>query len=254
MFLQEKVWTSTTGIPKWNQSPIDLNSMYTIHHNFPILVLQGHLACKGPAKMINTGNTVKIEFIGNRVATLKGGPLNDEYQFSDLQFRWGSTNAFGAEHSINSVWFSMEAQAIHWNKRYGSIDKCYEKPDGIAIIAFLFQVIGCPGMPDNPNFLQITDNLNYIKLANKYTILRPDCLKWIAEAISKPGYYTYTGSLTTYPYSECVTWIVIPCPIVISARQADAFRRLYNNKTELITHNFRSQQKIHDRKIFYAIG
>lgn len=34
----------------------------------------------------------------------------------------------------------MEAQAVHWNTSYGSLDKCYERENGIAIVAFLFQV------------------------------------------------------------------------------------------------------------------
>lgn len=107
------------------------------------------------------------------------------------------------------------------------------------------------------------------------------CLNWMTDACSKPGYYTYSGSLTTHPFSECVTWIVIPRSIKISARQvkkiyfssfdikittikffpialhfsllqADAFRDIYNSQGEQILRNFRSQQKIHERKVFLA--
>lgn len=34
----------------------------------------------------------------------------------------------------------MEAQIMHWNTRYGSIEKCFDKPDGIAILSYLMQV------------------------------------------------------------------------------------------------------------------
>ena len=34
----------------------------------------------------------------------------------------------------------MEAQIMHWNTRYGSIEKCLDKPDGIAILSYLMQV------------------------------------------------------------------------------------------------------------------
>lgn len=34
----------------------------------------------------------------------------------------------------------MEAQAIHYKKKYGSVEACHEKSDGLAIISFLFQV------------------------------------------------------------------------------------------------------------------
>ena len=35
----------------------------------------------------------------------------------------------------------MEAQAVHWNTRYESLEKCYDRSDGIAIISYLFLVI-----------------------------------------------------------------------------------------------------------------
>lgn len=34
----------------------------------------------------------------------------------------------------------MEAQAIHWNPRYETLEKCYENSDGMAIISYLFLV------------------------------------------------------------------------------------------------------------------
>lgn len=41
---------------------------------------------------------------------------------------------------VGSKRYSMEAQVMHWNMRYGSIDKCFDKPDGIAILSYLMQV------------------------------------------------------------------------------------------------------------------
>ena len=100
---------------------------------------------------------------------LRGGPLagSAEYPFAEAQFRWGPSDARGAEHSLQGAWYTMEAQLIHWNAEYGSIDKCYEKPDGLAIVAFLLQVVGCPSMTDNPNFSCITDNLARVKTAGR---------------------------------------------------------------------------------------
>ncbi|OXU22708.1 hypothetical protein TSAR_009056 [Trichomalopsis sarcophagae] len=309
----ETMWTSTTGLPSWKQSPVDLSPMYTLHQNFPPLVLQGHLSSKSCAKMSNTGNTgnrlpfkqmvtslanvqylnitLKIEFPEGREPIVRGGPLqSDEYRFGELQFRWGPSDARGAEHSVDGAWyakiklfssrvilsylitrfierFSMEAQAVHWNTSYGSLDKCYERDDGIAVVAFLFQVIGCQDMVDNPDFACIADNLSRIKIPDRSVELppgiliphiqryscneickRPGCLNWMTDACSKPGYYTYNGSLSTPPFTECVTWIVIPRSVKISARQANAFRDIYNSQGERILRNFRSQQKIHERK------
>jgi hypothetical protein len=44
--------------------------MYTIHHHFPTLILQGHLSCKGRAKMINTGSTGQLQKLTFKIIIL----------------------------------------------------------------------------------------------------------------------------------------------------------------------------------------
>jgi carbonic anhydrase len=41
------------------------------------------------------------------------------------------------------------------------------------------------------------------------------------------GYYTFTGSLTTPPCTEDVTWLELKTPKRISQSQADAFGKIY---------------------------
>jgi carbonic anhydrase len=43
------------------------------------------------------------------------------------------------------------------------------------------------------------------------------------------GYYTYTGSLTTPPCSEGVTWLVLKTPVEVSNAQIDQFAHFYKN-------------------------
>lgn len=42
---------------------------------------------------------------------------------------------------------------------------------------------------------------------------------WIKKTALKQHYYTYHGSLTTPPYSECVVWIIFTKPVDISRNQ-----------------------------------
>lgn len=42
---------------------------------------------------------------------------------------------------------------------------------------------------------------------------------WIKKTALKQHFYTYHGSLTTSPYSECVIWIIFTKPIDISRNQ-----------------------------------
>lgn len=56
------------------------------------------------------------------------------------------------------------------------------------------------------------------------------------------GYYTYSGSLTTPPCSEGVTWIELKEPVTISAAQLKAMRRFYY-------HNQRPIQPLNGREV-----
>lgn len=55
----------------------------------------------------------------------------------------------------------------------------------------------------------------------KSTIVRSfkEEFSWIKKTALKQHYYTYQGSLTTKPFTECVIWIIFTKPIHISRRQ-----------------------------------
>ena len=95
---------------------------------------------------------------------------NDVYELSEIVFRWGSSNCKGAEHTLNGTWFTMEAEAIHFNKRYETIDNCWDKHDGLAICSYFLQAYQVPVWDEHPLFAKITDNL--------YKIIESDsCVK-----------------------------------------------------------------------------
>ncbi|XP_014612124.1 PREDICTED: carbonic anhydrase 2-like [Polistes canadensis] len=246
--------TSSSGQPKWRQSPIDLRTIDTWTQKFPPLLLTGYWLKKGNAIITNTGKTVNIELSNQTIEPyIHGGPLNDdEFKLKNVQFRWGPTDSRGAEHSIDNIWYSMEAQALHWNTRYGSLEKCYDKSDGIAILAYLMQVVGCQGMPDNPAIARVTDHLSKIKKMGSSIEVTPDCLWWMLQGCSEPGYFTYLGSLTVPPFNECVIWIIISHSIKISSHQMNAFRSIYDYKWDPIVNNFRPQQHPCGRRILYG--
>ncbi len=59
------------------------------------------------------------------------------------------------------------------------------------------------------------------------------------------GYYTYTGSLTTPPCTEGVTWYVLKGHRTISKEQVDAFVKLYRK-------NARPQQALNEREVLQS--
>jgi carbonic anhydrase len=58
----------------------------------------------------------------------------------------------------------------------------------------------------------------------------------------KFGYYTYMGSVTAPPCTEGVRWYVLKTPVEISAKQIDAFARLY-------PHDARPIQPLNERVV-----
>jgi carbonic anhydrase len=56
------------------------------------------------------------------------------------------------------------------------------------------------------------------------------------------GYYTFSGSLTTPPCSEDVTWIVLKHPVTVSAEEIERFSKLYRD-------NARPTQPLYDRVV-----
>lgn len=42
---------------------------------------------------------------------------------------------------------------------------------------------------------------------------------WLRKTANQRHYYTYPGSLTTEPFSECVTWMAFTSPFQLSRRQ-----------------------------------
>jgi carbonic anhydrase len=59
---------------------------------------------------------------------------------------------------------------------------------------------------------------------------------------SDHGYYTFTGSLTTPPCSENVTWFVLKSPNTLSEAELSQFAKLY-------PHNARPVQPLNDRSV-----
>ena len=53
-------------------------------------------------------------------------------------------------------------------------------------------------------------------------------------------YYTFSGSLTTPPCSEDVTWFVLKHPTTVSAEEIERFSKLYRNDA-------RPTQPLYDR-------
>ncbi|KAK2588629.1 hypothetical protein KPH14_006397 [Odynerus spinipes] len=261
MALLPEYYKGVIGLAKSGQSPIDLDDEIARPKRYPPLILNGHWLNEGEAVLGNDGKVATVVLGGHRVpSTVSGGPLlNDIYEFFICNFRWGKENCNGSEHTINGTWFSMEAQMVHWNRKYPTFDDCLKHKDGLCILSFLFLVPrrSCPD--NNPQFYKITENLKYVVNAGSEVNIPPNALCWMRWATRCERYYSYQGSYNEGPrdifgYPECVTWIIFPLVIPISPCHVEAFRMLKDEEGEPIKNNCAKIQLLRGRRIFVCIS
>lgn len=128
---------------------------------------------------------------------------------------------------------------VHYKRNYGSFKDAIKHPDGLAVVAFLYEVNKDPfflclyiiifflyiffslQICESPNLglNLIVDSLN--KTQNKPGVkvpLKPFPVGILHSEIKK-DYATYIGSLTTPPCTEAVTWIISSRSLPVSKKQ-----------------------------------
>ncbi|XP_025830339.1 carbonic anhydrase 15-like [Agrilus planipennis] len=144
----------------------------------------------------------------------------------------------------------MEMHLVHRNKKFLGMEEALDHTDGLTVLAFFFQISEKENKPLN----QILRHLPRVYHSDARVFFTSTFT--LASILPKPKnmkrFYMYTGSLTTPPCSEAVTWIVFPNPMPVSNKQVNKFRSMltHDNHTRL-TCNFRCLQKINTRSIFY---
>jgi carbonic anhydrase len=72
---------------------------------------------------------------------------------------------------------------------------------------------------NNPEFNDIVDGLEDVVEEGSETKIGGQAMHWLEAYEDMQNYYTYSGSLTTPPCSEIVTWIVMKEQGIIGQRQ-----------------------------------
>lgn len=204
------------------QSPVDIVRKY-VQTDPSLREKPLSLSYKGVAieEIVNEGRGWRV-YVNSPDPNLHGGPLSDRYKLLQFHSHWGDTCCDGSEHTVNGERFSGELHFVHYNMdMYGtpSTASCCQK--GLAVIG-VFLTLGKP----NPELDKICSVISKIK--------HKDCGTSAVATIEIRGllpndaedYWTYEGSLTTPPYSESVTWIILKMPIEVSEKQLDEFRSM----------------------------
>lgn len=163
--------------------------------------------------ILNNGHTIQVNYDKGSSITVDG------VEYHLLQFHFHTPS----EHTVGSKHFDTEMHLVHKNDA-----------GDLAVVGVLIE-----RGADNPAFEDIIENLP--KHAGDKETLSDDVN--VDDLLPEDrSSYRYTGSLTTPPCSENVTWIVLKTPVELSGEQIDALHAILKD-------NNRPTQPVHTRKI-----
>lgn len=222
----ETPWTyqSTTGPDHWaeldptfkacasgkGQSPINLTAA-----EFADLTNPDFHYEPVPLNILNNGHTVKVPYAPGSYIILEG----DRYNL--LQFHFHSPS----EHAVEGKPWDAELHLVH------------QSDEGdLAVVAVLLQTDDVNGTVEYASLSQSLPTKAGDRIRTQQTINAQNLLP------NKTTTYRYSGSLTTPPCSESVTWLVMTEPVSLSAAEIDGYKKLLN-------HNNRPLQQLNSRAI-----
>ncbi|XP_034099610.1 carbonic anhydrase [Drosophila sulfurigaster albostrigata] len=218
------------------QSPVDITpSTATKGSDLKVAPLKWKYVPEDTKSLVNPGYCWRVDVNGAN-SELTGGPLGDQiFKLEQFHCHWGCQDSKGSEHTVDGVSYAGELHLVHWNTtKYKSFGEAAAAPDGLAVLGVFLQ----PG-DHHAELDTVTSLLQFVLHKGDRVTLPQGCDpgKLLPDVHT---YWTYEGSLTTPPCSECVIWIVFKTPIQVSDDQLNAMRNLnaYDVKEECPCNEF----------------
>lgn len=242
-------WASTfPSAAGKKQLPIDIQTSH-VQYDPSLSQTPLHLLYKRDNEntISNNGHSVQVSCSSGDGYQLSGGPLLHKYQFKQFHFHWGASDDHGSEHMINGKSYPGELHLVHWNiDLFNSFESAATQDNGLAVIGVFLEI--CDECPELTPILNLFPRVQYKD--DKYTIRSPFDPGLLVP--NTEDYWTYSGSLTTPPCSESVTWIVLKETINVSRKQMELFRTLrgypfWQKSGNDIVDNFRTVMPLNGR-------
>ncbi|KAI4891105.1 hypothetical protein NFI96_011486 [Prochilodus magdalenae] len=259
LFAVHPMWQEPLAVPGGDrQSPIDISARKSLFDPQlkPLVMKYDPRTCQ---QIWNNGYSFLVEYDDTTdKSTLCGGPLEDQFRLCQFHFHWGENNAWGSEHTVDRLLYPAELHLVHWNSdKYSLFEEAVMEDNGLAVIGVFLKLMGvfvpCQVGKRHEGLQKLVDALPAVRHKDsvvEFTRFDPSCL--LPENID--DYWTYSGSLTTPPLTEAVTWIIMKQPIEVSHDQLAVFRSLLFTSAEeevqkSMVNNFRVQQPLKGRAV-----
>jgi len=198
-----------TCVAGTHQSPIDIHDARS--GDLPAISFAYHPSA---LKLIDNGHTIQVMYAPGSFISVAG----KQYELQQFHFH------HPAEEEVSGASYPMVAHLVH------------KSADGkLAVVAVLL----AEGSAND-----FVERLwKHLPQGQGKEISVPgDSVDVSTLLPAARGYFTYSGSLTTPPCSEGVTWFVLKSPVQISQSEIAAFAKKY-------PHNARPIQPLHGRVI-----
>ncbi|XP_035214518.1 carbonic anhydrase 1-like isoform X2 [Stegodyphus dumicola] len=235
------------------QSPVDIVTSSVLPKEFD-QPLRWKYGSENSTSIVNTGCGWRVDVHGSD-SELCGGPLLHTYELVQFHCHWGSSYSCGSEHTIDGKSYAGELHFVHWNKEtFPTCADAIPSAEGLSVVAVFLQEGEMNSEIEKlceviPSILEKDQRVNLENDINPESLFP-----------SEHSYWTYSGSLTTPPCYESVTWIIFKNPITVSAEQLNCFRQMKNARCDvnsessgLVEHNYRPPQSLNDRVIFESV-
>ncbi len=222
---QEHTWDYSTahGPSHWGELAPEFAPCTNGHHQSPIDIRNSRISDLPPIEfhynpsaldIIDNGHTIMINYAPGSFITVGG----KKYVLKQFHFHHPS------EEKIDGKGYEMAVHLVH-----------ADEEGKLAVVAVLLKK-----GEDNPLVRELWKDVPHQK--EKEELLENVKIDVDALLPADRRYYTFSGSLTTPPCSEDVTWFVLKHPVTVSAEEIRQFAKLYRNDA-------RPTQPLNDRTV-----
>uniref|UniRef100_A0A0A9WRF7 carbonic anhydrase n=2 Tax=Lygus hesperus TaxID=30085 RepID=A0A0A9WRF7_LYGHE len=225
------------------QSPINFVPEETVAVYRRVLRFNGAQQIPHSTNITNSGHSIKIKLRTQKPITVTGGVFgNKVYEFQQLHFHWGKNVNEGSEHTTNSKRYPLEAHLVFYK---ADAKDPTTAPDGMAVLGVQYDFF----RKDNLVLEPIIKSIRQIRNPGQY-VVKPNGLS-LREYLPADldSYLSYTGSLTTPPCTEGVTWIVFSTRQTVSERQVSEFRTMKDDLGLNVEYNYRETLPLNGRQV-----
>ena len=211
------------GPSHWGDMSPEFASCKTGHHQSPIDIRNPQQADlppilfdykPSPLHIIDNGHTIMINYAPG--SSIRVG--DKQYTLKQFHFHRPS------EEQIDGKTYDMVVHLVH-----------ADQDGNLAVVAVLLDK-----GDNNPLVRELWNDLP--KEKEKEELLDTITIDVSTLLPADRGYYTFSGSLTTPPCSENVTWFVLKHPVSVTAEEIEQFAKLYR-------HDARPTQPLYDRVV-----